>query len=98
MISVKQAAEKAMNLGKQFQAVIDVGEVLNDIGDLEMATSEAASLKEKANIAREQAEESLEEANTELETALSDVKNAKKSAIKILDDVNRTREHLLAQR
>jgi len=96
-MSIKQAAEKAINLGKQLQAVIDVGEVLDQIGNLEMATAEAKSIIEKANIDRQQAEASLVQVNDKLSTALTDVKNAKESAIRILDDVNRTREQLLGQ-
>ena len=60
-MNAKQAAEKAMNLGKQLQAVIDIGEVLDRIGNLDTAISEVRGHKgEVITIAEFQMKSNLE--------------------------------------
>ena len=96
-ISAKQAAEKCMNLGKQFQAVIDVGECLDQIGNLEVATQEAEAAIETAVGLRAVAEQELADTKSQGRTASAEVKAAKQEAITILTDVNMARDRLLAQ-
>ncbi len=95
MTTVKQAAEKAMNLGKQLQAIIDVGEVLDQIGNLEEAKQEAADLKKKAEADRFDAEVALKELNGEVAETNAYIKRTKAEAVKILADTNVARERIL---
>lgn len=97
MTTVKQAAEKAINLGKQLQAIIDVGEVLDEIGNLEEAKREAADLKKQAETDRFDAEAVLKELNEKIVDAEKYLQHTKNEAIKTLDDVNKARNHLLAK-
>jgi len=97
MTTVKQAAEKAINLGKQLQAIIDVGEVLDQIGNLEEAKREASDLKTQAEIDRFNAEVILKELNIEIVQAEQYLKQTKNEAVKTLDDVNIARSNLLGQ-
>jgi hypothetical protein len=47
-LSIQQAAEKAANLGRQFKAVIEVGEFLQEVVSLEQLATEANAKAEKA--------------------------------------------------
>ncbi|KKK95753.1 hypothetical protein LCGC14_2669660, partial [marine sediment metagenome] len=40
MSSIQEAAKKAVNLGKQLKAIIEVGECLEELGSLELAQFE----------------------------------------------------------
>ena len=55
-VSIQDAATKAINLGKQLKAVIDVGECLQELGSLEQAIAEAKrhSVEAKARCAEDQ--------------------------------------------
>ncbi len=95
-MNAKQAAEKALNLGKQLQAVIDVGEVLNEIGDLEIA-------KKKAEEETKRAEEGLELAQGEQYTAAGACSRAREDFINIkaeskehIAEATRVHDHLIA--
>ena len=97
MITVKQAAEKAMNLGKQFQAVIEVGECLDKIGNLETATQEAQAAIDAAVNERAVVEDTLSQTQVQLQKAQQNLSETKNKAITILDDVNISRDRLFAQ-
>ncbi len=96
-ISAKQAAEKCMNLGKQFQAVIDIGECLDRIGNLETAISEAKVATTTADSDRFAAEAKRTDVQEKVDQALKELQDAKNEAIKVLDDVNIARTRLTAQ-
>ncbi len=96
MTTVKQAAEKARHLGKQLQAVIDVGEVLDQIGDLEGAKQEAVDLKKKAETDRFETEELLKELHDEVSQTNAYIRRTKIEAVKILADTTEARERILA--
>ena len=95
-MNAKQAAEKALNLGKQLQAVIDVGQVLNEIGDLEIA---AYKSKVDANIAHKDCNEAMEELQVVTDAvnlAQIDVAAAKAEAIKTRDEAIVAHDHMIA--
>ena len=48
MANVKAAADAAKNLAKQYKAVLDIVEVLDELGNLELAKKEALAAAEKA--------------------------------------------------
>ncbi len=79
-VSIQDAATKAINLGKQLKAVIDVGECLQELGSLEQAIAEAKrhSADAKARCAEDQLAQqtvsiALEAARDNLEKIGSDV-------------------------
>ena len=96
-ISAKQAAEKCMNLGKQFQAVIDIGECLDRIGNLETAIAEAKVATTTADSDRFAAEAKRADVQEQVNQALKELQDSKNEAIKILADTNIARENLLAK-
>ncbi len=96
-MNAKQAAEKAMNLGKQLQAVIDVGDVLDRIGNLDTAVAEAKEATTRAESDRQDAEEKLNNVQEEVDQALKELQDSKDEAIKILADTNTARATLLAK-
>ena len=55
MSSIQEASKKAVNLGKQLKAIIEVGECLEELGSLELARKEAeqTSIKAKEQCAKE---------------------------------------------
>ena len=57
-VSIQDAATKAINLGKQLKAIIDIGECLQELGSLEQAIAEAKrhSVDAKARCAEDQLE------------------------------------------
>jgi len=96
MTTVKQAAEKAINLGKQLQAIIDVGEVLDQIGNLEEAKREASDLKKKAETDHFEAASALKILRDKVHDAEHYLQQTKNEAVKTLDDVNIARDNLFA--
>ncbi len=95
-MNAKQAAEKALNLGKQLQAVIDVGEVLNEIGDLESARKNAEDQAQDAIDAAEQALDDLKAIQDSLSSAKADLAAAKAEAIKTRDEAIVAHDHMIA--
>ena len=47
-MNVQQAAQKAINLGKQFKAVIEIGEFLEELGSYDRVLLDAKNTAEKA--------------------------------------------------
>ncbi len=68
-VSIQDAATKAINLGKQLKAVIDIGECLQELGSLEQAITEAKRHATEAKFKREEAEQELDKVVVELKTA-----------------------------
>jgi cell division septum initiation protein DivIVA len=66
MTDFRQMADKAINLGKQLKAVMEVGEFLDSIGDLEQVRREARAAADTALQAQNKARAAREEAETEL--------------------------------
>ena len=96
-MTIKQDAEKAMHLGKQLQAVIDIGEVLNEIGDLEVAKTEAKRDARKAHEDCNAALEDFDLVTKFLDTVRSDLKVAKAEVMKTHDDGIIARDHMIAE-
>ncbi len=86
MTTTKAVAEKAMHLGKQLKAVIEVGEVLDEIGDLELYKAECFREAEKAENAKFKAVKDFEVASTALKAAENGLKVIKEEAKKIIDE------------
>ena len=59
MTTIKQAADMALNLGKQLQSVIEIGKVLDKIGNLESTRDKAMIAATEADRRRLAAEERL---------------------------------------
>ena len=79
-MTIKNAAEKAMHLGKQLQAVIEVGKVLDEIGDLENAKQEAERDTKQAESNRFDAEAELAKTKQAIVIAENDFKTIKLAA------------------
>ena len=69
MTDINQAADRALNLEKQFRGVLEVGAVLKEIGNLESARG-------KARQATAQAQELLKHARAEANMAAADLVKA----------------------
>ena len=76
-MTIKNAAEKALHLGKQLQAVIEVGKVLDEIGDLENARQEAERDTKEARLAATVADEELAGIEHAVEVAEKDFETVK---------------------
>jgi len=81
MITTAQAAKKAQELGKQLKAVIEVGEVLEELGDLEQAKAElqraivaAQEAQQLAESERVIAQSQLQQTNTSLVGLKADIR------------------------
>lgn len=68
-LSIQQAAEKAVNLGKQLKAVIEVGEFLEEVGSFKNTHAEAEKMAKKAKVDQEKAEESCSKVCKDLKEA-----------------------------
>ncbi len=79
-MTIKNAAEKAMHLGKQLQAVIEGGKVLDEIGDLENAKQEAERDTKQAESDRSDSEVELAETKQTIVIAENDFKTIKLAA------------------
>lgn len=86
MIAIKQAAEKAINLGKQLQAIIDVGKVLDQIGDLENAKVEAERDTKSAILTKEKFLKELSNVEQKLVVAKTDFKNVQEKTKKYSEE------------
>ena len=97
IVDLKQAAAKAQNLGKQLQSVIDVGNCLDELGNLELARKEALTGLEKAQAEYAAAQHDLQGIRGEITRAKAALTLSEEAAVKTLDDVNTARQTLLAQ-
>ncbi len=82
-MSLKQTADKAKNLGKQLQAVIEVGVVLDELGDLEIAKNEYLRDSEQAHEKKIQTQDELKEVQKLLKKATERFETVKKDATKL---------------
>lgn len=95
-VSIQDAATKAINLGKQLKAVIDVGEVLQELGGLEQARSEAKRHSMEADAIRVEAQKLLQEVGQELQTEQERLHAAKAEAQQVVKEANVTSARLVA--
>lgn len=86
MNDIRQAAETAKNLGKQLKAIIQVGEFLENISDLDQRAREAEVATTKAIEARDQAQEQLQKVELQVLAAQGDLADAKEEAAKLKAD------------
>ncbi len=77
-MNIKDAAEKALHLGKQLQAIVEVGKVLNEIGDLDNAKVEATRDANLAHANQLEAENTLKQVQQALQEAKDLLDKAKK--------------------
>lgn len=82
-MSLKQTADKAKNLGKQLQAVIEVGQVLDELGDLEIAKNEYLRDSKQAYEKKIQTQDELKEVQKLLKKASERFDVIKKDATKL---------------
>lgn len=97
MITIKQTAEKAINLGKQLQAVIDVGEVLEEIGNLDNARIEAERDKQTAIVAKKKAEKELSKIEDCLAVVKNDYRNTQKQIKDQIVEGTSRHDHMIAE-
>lgn len=93
-MSAKQAAEKTINLGKQLKAVIEIGEYLDELGDLEVAKEEAVELKNKAESDRFDAELHLKTIKEKINTETINLKSLEVSNYKLYSDTKKATAHM----
>ncbi len=88
-VSIQDAATKAINLGKQLKAIIDVGECLQELGSLEQAIAEAKrhSADAKARCAEAQSEH--QRVSTALEAARDALEKIGSDAVEKRNEVER---------
>ena len=82
-MNLKQTADKAKNLGKQLQAVIEVGQVLDELGDLEIAKNEYLRDSKQAYEKKIQTQDELKEVQKLLKKASERFDVVKKDATKL---------------
>lgn len=82
-LSIQQAAEKAVNLARQLKAVIEVGEFLQGVVNLDQVAAEA---KAKAEKARAETQGVIEEADKQ-HARLTNIKQAVADAEAVLSEV-----------
>lgn len=97
MSDLKQLAYKAINLGKQLQAVIDIGEALDELGDLDQASVEANELKNKSQRESEKAKNYLDELNDKIKQIELDHSELKQNYTKLIDDTKQRCNFMLGQ-
>ncbi len=97
MSTLKQTADKALHLGKQLQAVIEVGEALDRLGDLEAAQVEMTAATEACRAGQAEAKGHLRQTLEQLSAAQEQLKATKAEVIRVLDDGNIARDRLLGQ-
>ncbi len=68
-VSIQDAATKAINLGKQLKAVIDIGECLQELGSVEQAIAEAKRHFVEAKFQQEKAEQEHQQVTVDLKIA-----------------------------
>ncbi len=96
-MTIKNAAEKAMHLGKQLQAVIEVGKVLDEIGDLENAKQEAERDTKQAESDRFDAQIELAETREAIVIAETDFENIKSNSKAYTDKVEIECNNMMAE-
>ena len=96
-MTIKNAAEKAMHLGKQLQAVIEVGKVLDEIGDLENAKQEAERDTKQAESDRFDAEVELAKTKQAIVIAENDFKTIKSNAKAHTDETETRCNKMMAE-
>ena len=96
MTTAAQVAKQAQYLGKQLQAVIEVGTFLEELGDLEQAISEAKGGYRVAFEERMEAEQLRDLVAAALEAEQANLQAVKDNAQKILDDANAASDQLVA--
>ena len=97
MSTLKQTADKALHLGKQLQAVIEVGEALDRLGDLEAAQVEMTAATEACRAGQAEAKGHLRQTLEQLSAAQEQLKATNAEVIRVLDDGNIARDRLLGQ-
>ena len=80
-MTAANAAKKAVELGKQLQAVIDVGEYLEELGNIEQAKSDALFDTKAATELRDVAK-------NECATACLELKEARKKLVLVKDNAS----------
>ncbi len=95
-MNIRQAADQAMNLGKQLQAVIDVGNTLNELGDLAQAHSEALARTQTAVTEQEKAESELVKVQASIEVGKLDLSRARSEVKKVLANATQQEANILA--
>ncbi|HEY1385977.1 MAG TPA: hypothetical protein VGF43_20290, partial [Dongiaceae bacterium] len=83
MSELKQAAEKAVNLGKQLKAVIEVGEFLSSLADLDKLARDARAAADVAVKARNEAQADLENINRQRANSEAALQSLKDQAGKV---------------
>ena len=96
-MTIKNAAEKAMHLGKQLQAVIEVGKVLDEIGDLDNARIEAERGAALAKEGLELAQSEQNIAAVACSRARDDFQNLKKEMKEYQAEATARHDHIIAE-
>ncbi len=96
-MTIKNAAEKAMHLGKQLQAVVEVGKVLDEIGDLENAKVESERDARKAHEEFKQASEKRNLIRNSLAQSEKDLTFAKEKIKQTNAEATARHDHIIAE-
>lgn len=97
MTDLKQLSYKAINLGKQLQAVIDIGEALDELGDLDQAILEATESFNKAQSESEDAKNDLAELKDNIKQVELDYSKSKKKYSQLIAETEQRCNYMLAQ-
>ncbi len=96
MTTAAQVAKQAQQLGKQLKAVIEVGDFLEELGNLEQAISEADHAKTVAVDQRAEAQNELVLTKAALVAEQANLQAAKNTSRQVIDDAKARSEQLLA--
>ena len=96
MMTAAHAAKLAQQLGKQLQAVIDVGEFLEKLGSLEQAIAEAERARMIASEQSAEVQKGLVVAQEMLTAAQASVQEAQAEARRVFSESKRISEQLSA--
>lgn len=83
MSTPQKACEDIKNLAQRFKGFIEVGELLEKIGNIEQAERDAVSRMNQAYLAAEEADKAKVLAEEDLRIAKSKIEHAKAEALKI---------------
>ncbi len=97
MTTAAQMAKIAQNLGKQLQAVIEVREFLEELGNLEQAISEAKNASLAATEERYEAEKQRFDAGVALVVEQENLQAAKANTQQVTHEAKARSEQLIAQ-
>jgi hypothetical protein len=97
-LTLRQAAEKAVNLGRQLKAVIEVGEYLQGVVNLESLATEAQKRADEAVAARTEAEAALRSIQDEHASASANLEAVKAEASTVAAKLTAMRGELAAVR